>query len=611
MKSTEIRAGFLRFFEERGHRIVPSAPVIPHGDPTLLFTNAGMNQFKDVFLGTGTRDYVRAADTQKCIRVSGKHNDLEEVGRDTYHHTFFEMLGDWSFGDYYKKEAIEWAWELLTKVWGLEKKRLYATVFQDDDEAEELWKKGTDIDPTHVLRFGKKDNFWEMGDTGPCGPCSEIHIDLTPDLSGGNLVNAGDPRVMEIWNLVFIQHNRTRDGKLEDLPARHVDTGMGFERVCAVLQGKRSNYDTDVFMPIIDAIAKATERPYEGETDQVAMRVIADHARMLSFAIADGAIPGNDGRGYVLRRILRRAARFGRNLQMREPFIYRIPRAVADSMGKAFPEVVEKLPHIERVIKAEEESFNATLDRGLDIFESVVQRIGHSTMFPGEDAFKLYDTFGFPLDLTQLMASERGLTVDVGTFTELMEEQRGRAREAGKQEEAPDVTALTAKLADVADSMFVGYDHLETRARLARVIDGRFVALDQTPFYTQSGGQVDDTGFIRGEHFLAQVLDSFKQDKKIVHEVRILEGRPEEATGKEVEAMVDRPRRLNIQRNHSATHLLHEALRRVLGTHLQQQGSLVAPDRLRFDFNHFERVHPDQLRAIEEMVNGKIADRIP
>ncbi len=364
-------------------------------------------------------------------------------------------------------------------------------------------------------------------------------------------------------------------------------------------------------LPIIDAIAKVTERPYEGETNQVAMRVIADHARMLSFAIADGAIPGNDGRGYVLRRILRRAARFGRNLQMREPFIYRIPRAVADSMGKAFPEVVEKLPHIERVIKAEEESFDATLDRGLDIFETVVQRIGHSKMFPGEDAFKLYDTFGFPLDLTQLLANERGLSVDVGTFTELMEEQRTRAREAGKQEEAAGVADVVTKLGDVADSIFVGYERLETRARLTRVIDGRFISLDQTPFYAQSGGQVDDTGVVRGEHFLAEVLDSFKQDKKIIHEVRILEGHPEELTGKEVEAVVDRPRRLNIQRNHSATHLVHEALRRVLGTHLHQQGSLVAPDRLRFDFNHFERISSEELRAIDEIVNEKIAGSIP
>jgi alanyl-tRNA synthetase len=347
MTSRETRESFLGFFRERGHRIVPGAPVIPHGDPTLLFTNAGMNQFKDVFLGTGRREYVRAADTQKCIRVSGKHNDLEEVGRDTYHHTFFEMLGNWSFGDYYKREAIAWAWELLTGVWGLEKKRLYATVFETDDESLTLWKQVTDIDPAHVLRFGRKDNFWEMGETGPCGPCSEIHIDLTGDGSGKPLVNAGDPRVMEIWNLVFIQNNRNERGGLEPLPSRHVDTGMGFERVCAVLQGKDSNYDTDVFMPIIGAVAEKTGRPYAEERDRVAMRVIADHIRMLSFAIADGAIPGNDGRGYVLRRILRRAARFGRTLGMREPFIHAIAPAVARSMGDVFPEIVAQQAHIQ------------------------------------------------------------------------------------------------------------------------------------------------------------------------------------------------------------------------------------------------------------------------
>ena len=611
MTASEIRESFLQFFKDRGHRIVPSAPVIPHGDPTLLFTNAGMNQFKDVFLGTGRREYVRAADTQKCIRVSGKHNDLEEVGRDTYHHTFFEMLGNWSFGDYYKNEAIEWAWELLAKVWGLDKRRLYATVFETDTEAEALWKTVTDIDPSHVLRFGKKDNFWEMGDTGPCGPCSEIHIDLTPDLSGGNLVNAGDPRVMEIWNLVFIQHNRNEAGALEDLPARHVDTGMGFERVCAVLQGKSSNYDTDVFMPIIDAIAKRTGRPYASEPDRVAMRVIADHIRMLSFAIADGAIPGNDGRGYVLRRILRRAARFGRNLQMREPFIYSIAGAVVASMGKAFPELIDKQSHIEKVIKAEEESFNATLDRGLEIFESVIERIGHSTAFPGEDAFKLYDTFGFPLDLTELMAGERRLKVDVGRFTELMEEQRTRARESGKTGSVAGTFEAMSKLGEFSDSAFIGYDALETDAHVDRIVDGRFLSLDKTPFYVESGGQVDDIGVIAGPGFRAEVIDSFKQEKKIVHEIRIVEGDASKAAGATIHAVVDKPRRLNIQRNHSATHLVHEALRRVLGTHLHQQGSLVAPDRLRFDFNHFERIAPDRLRAIEEIVNMKIADAIP
>ncbi|HEX9006152.1 MAG TPA: alanine--tRNA ligase, partial [Bacteroidota bacterium] len=448
MKSRDIRAGFLRFFAERGHRIVPSAPVIPHGDPTLMFTNAGMNQFKDVFLGTGTRDYVRAADTQKCIRASGKHNDLDDVGRDTYHHTFFEMLGNWSFGDYYKREAIGWAWELLTGLWGLDKARLYATVYETDDEAAGLWKTATDIEPAHILRFGKKDNFWEMGDTGPCGPCSEIHIDLTDDGSGARLVNQGDPRVMEIWNLVFIQNNRTKEGTLEPLPARHVDTGMGFERITAVLQGKRSNYDTDIFTPILERIEQVTGRPYAGDADQVAMRVIADHIRMLTFAIADGAIPGNDGRGHVLRRILRRAARFGRTLEMHEPFLYRITGAVVESMGDVFPEIRENQPHIEQIIRGEEESFNTTLDRGLEIFASVLERMGHSTVFPGEDAFMLYDTYGFPIDLIELLARERGLTVDNATYNELLEEQKGRARAASKME-AEEVAGILNKLGDL------------------------------------------------------------------------------------------------------------------------------------------------------------------
>ncbi len=610
MTSSEIRSAFLRFFETRGHKIVSSAPVIPHGDPTLLFTNAGMNQFKDVFLGTGTREYARAADTQKCIRVSGKHNDLEEVGRDTYHHTFFEMLGNWSFGDYYKKEAIGWAWELLTGEWGLEKSRLYATVFETDQEAADIWRTQTDIDPAHIQRFGKKDNFWEMGDTGPCGPCSEIHIDLTPDRSGGALVNRGDPRVMEIWNLVFIQNNRTKDGTLEALPAKHVDTGMGFERISAVLQGKSSNYDTDVFTPIIERIAKITGRPYVQEPDQIAMRVIADHIRMLSFAIADGAIPGNDGRGYVLRRILRRAARFGRNLGMHEPFIFKAAAAVADAMGTVFPELVEKQGHIERVIKGEEESFNATLDRGLEIFSSVLDRVAKDKVFPGADAFKLYDTYGFPLDLTQMMAQERGISVDVNAFDVLMGEQRKRARDSGKME-AADVATILTKLDDLGDTRFVGYTETESNAHVQALIDDRYVSLDRTPFYVESGGQVDDTGFIRAKGAVAEVVDSFKLDKRIVHEIVMVEGSPAMLRSADVEAAVDRSRRMNIQRNHSATHLVHEALRRVLGTHLHQHGSLVAPDRLRFDFNHFERISPDQLRAIEEIVNEKIAAGIP
>jgi alanyl-tRNA synthetase len=609
MTSDEIRKSFLNFFEGKDHRIVPSAPVIPHGDPTLLFTNAGMNQFKDVFLGVGSREYVRAADTQKCIRVSGKHNDLEEVGRDTYHHTFFEMLGNWSFGDYYKKEAIAWAWELLTGVWKLDKRRLYATVYQSDEEAERLWRSETDIAEDHVLRFGKKDNFWEMGDTGPCGPCSEIHIDLTKDGSGASLVNAGDPRVMEIWNLVFIQHNRNEGGELEDLPEKHVDTGMGFERICAVLQGKKSNYDTDVFTPIIQAIEEKTGVSYAGERAQIAMRVIADHIRMLTFSIADGAIPGNEGRGYVLRRILRRAARFGRNLDMREPFIWNITSSVVKRMGAAFPEIVEKQQHIEKVIRAEEEGFGATLDRGLEIFESVVERIGHSTVFPGDDAFKLYDTYGFPLDLTELMAGERGLKVDVGGFTTLMEEQRDRSRKVTMPGEAatdihliPDLAALSP-----VEARFVGYERLRSETRVITA-NRNYLVLEESPFYAESGGQVGDTGSVNIGDRTLTVVDTKKENG--FHVLALAQPFPEGA-GTNVQASVDEPRRMNIQRNHSATHLVHEALRRVLGIHVHQQGSLVAPEYLRFDFPHFGKITPEEIRAIEDMVNSKIADHVP
>ncbi|HTK81745.1 MAG TPA: alanine--tRNA ligase [Bacteroidota bacterium] len=615
MTSTEIRTEFLNFFEERRHRIVPSAPVIPYDDPTLLFTNAGMNQFKDVFLGTGKRDYSRAADTQKCIRVSGKHNDLEEVGRDTYHHTFFEMLGNWSFGDYYKKEAIEWAWELLTKKWGLDKRRLYATVFETDEEAEELWKSLTDIDPSHVLRFGKKDNFWEMGETGPCGPCSEIHIDLTPDYSGGKLVNAGDPRVMEIWNLVFIQYNRDSGGTLTPLPAKHVDTGMGFERICAVLQGKKSNYDTDIFTPIIDHIAKLAGKVYKGSLDgqeDIAMRVIADHVRMLSFSIADGGIPSNEGRGYVMRRLLRRAARFGRTLEMHEPFIYKAVEAVVKSMGAQFPEIQEKQHHIERVIKGEEESFNATLDRGLEIFESVVEEIGHSKTFPGEDAFKLYDTYGFPLDMTEMMAKEKGLTVDGTRFVELMEEQKDRGRSARTDTDRTK-DMLNVSIGDHPTN-FVGYTRYECDSEIEslQLDDSRksaHLVLKATPFYTESGGQVGDTGIIRlssGNKAYHVVRVSKNKNGAVLHEVENFS----DADAKAIQAVVDIPRRHNIERNHSATHLMHEALRRVIGTHSHQQGSLVAPDHLRFDFNHFERITPGQLKAIEDIVNEKISQSI-
>ncbi|MGB5530865.1 MAG: alanine--tRNA ligase, partial [Ignavibacteriaceae bacterium] len=400
MNSNQIRKQFLDFFKGKEHKIVSSAPVVPFDDATLLFTNAGMNQFKDVFLETGRRDYKRAVDTQKCIRVSGKHNDLEEVGHDTYHHTFFEMLGNWSFGDYYKAEAIEWAWELLTEVWKLPKERLWATVYKDDDEAFELWKTKTDINPNHILKFGEKDNFWEMGETGPCGPCSEIHINIGDDFDNPEYVNAGTPECIEIWNLVFIQYNRDESGKLHDLPAKHVDTGMGFERVCAVLQKKNSNYDTDVFSPIIDEIVNIGGIKYEKEEDRIPIRVIADHIRALTFAIADGAVPGNEGRGYVLRRILRRAARYGRKINLDEPFLYKLVDVLSTTLGEVFPEIKEKKEYIKKVIKGEEESFNATLDRGIDLFEEIIVKLNkkNEKLIPGEDVFKLYDTFGFPID---------------------------------------------------------------------------------------------------------------------------------------------------------------------------------------------------------------------
>ncbi len=617
--SREIRNDFLKFFEERGHRIVPSAPVIPHGDPTLLFTNAGMNQFKDVFLGEGKRDYTRAADTQKCIRVSGKHNDLEEVGRDTYHHTFFEMLGNWSFGDYYKREAIQWAWELLTGVWNLPKERLWATVFTNDDEAFELWKEVTDIDPSHILRFGEKENFWEMGDTGPCGPCSEIHMDLTPDGDApADLVNADDPRVIEIWNLVFIQNNRNESGELEPLPATHVDTGMGFERICAALQCMQnnfkhppSNYDTDVFTPLISAISEMSGKVYKDDNDQIAMRVISDHVRALTFAIADGAIPSNEGRGYVLRRILRRAARFGRNLEMRDPFIYRLVEVLVKTMGDVFPEVIEQQQHIERVIKSEEEGFNATLDRGLEIFTEIVAILNkeNKKTIPGDDVFKLYDTYGFPVDLTALLARERGFTIDEEGFIKLMTQQRERSRDVKKtagQESRPSIT-IESSLLKPEQFKFTGYGNFESSAPVLHA-EKNLLVLEKSPFYAEAGGQVGDTGEIQINGETYRVVDTQRKENVSIH---ILEKPVEIPPGKEVTARVDKKRRIDIQRNHSATHIVHEALRQILGTHVQQQGSLVAPDRLRFDFPHFSKITPHELHDIEQMVNEKIKESIP
>ena len=614
MTSGEIREQFFSFFRNKGHRIVPSAPVVPFDDPTLLFTNAGMNQFKDVFLGTSTRDYKRAADTQKCIRVSGKHNDLEEVGHDTYHHTFFEMLGNWSFGDYYKAEAIEWAWELLTEVWKLPKERLWATVFRTDDEAYDLWKSKTDINPDHILRFEEKDNFWEMGETGPCGPCSEIHINLGNDFDNPKYVNAGIPECIEIWNLVFIQYNRDAAGNLTELPSKHVDTGMGFERVCAVLQKKNSNYDTDVFSPLIDEIVKVSKIKYDKEEDKIPMRVIADHTRALTFAIADGAVPGNEGRGYVLRRILRRAARYGRKLNLHKPFIYRLIDVLVKTMGDVFPEIKEKQEFIEKVIKAEEESFNATLDRGIELFEEVTAELKKKgkNVIPGVAVFKLYDTFGFPVDLTSVMAAEKGLTIDEDGFNTLMDKQKKKGKEAAKDKfasvniAAGDLSSF--EISEPVNTEFTGYDELKSEAKIIgykKENGNDLVVLNKTPFYVEAGGQIDDLGYLILETIPLNVIDVTKIDNKIVHVIENDKKKPV-STGKKVLAQVDEKRRWDIMRNHTATHFLHSALRNILGAHVHQAGSYVGPDRLRFDFSHFSKVEDAELKDIESLVNEEL-----
>ncbi len=619
MTSRQIRQQFLDFFKSKGHRIVHSSPVVPFDDPTLLFTNAGMNQFKDVFLGTGTREYKRAVDTQKCIRVSGKHNDLEEVGHDTYHHTLFEMLGNWSFGDYYKKEAIGWAWELLTEVWKLPKERLWATVYKDDDEALELWKSETDINPNHILKFAEKDNFWEMGETGPCGPCSEIHVNISDDLENAELVNAGSPECIEIWNLVFIQYNRDETGKLHELPAKHVDTGMGFERVCAVLQNKKSNYETDVFTPIIDAVVKLSKVKYDKEEDRIPMRVIADHIRALTFAIADGAVPGNDGRGYVLRRILRRAARYGRKINLKDPFLYKLVDVLAETMGDVFPEVVEKKDYVKKIIKAEEDSFNATLDRGIELFNEIVNKLNKQKIkvIPGEDVFKLYDTFGFPVDLTNVMAREINFGIDEDGFNKLMNEQKVRGREASKDKFASISVTLNDlsgfNLVDSNPTVFTGYDELQTKAKIIGMktdSENTFVILDKSPFYVESGGQTDDLGVLVVNSKSYDVVDVTKIENLVIHVINSANSSSLKI-GTEVFAEVDETRRWDIMRNHSVTHFLHKALRTVLGTHVQQAGSYVGPDRLRFDFTHFAKLTADEINQIEAMVNVNTRKNYP
>jgi len=622
--AAEVRSDFLDFFRSKQHHIVPSAPIIPQNDPTLLFTNAGMNQFKDVFLGTGTRPYRRAADTQKCLRVSGKHNDLEVVGRDTYHHTFFEMLGNWSFGDYFKKEAIGWAWELLTKIWGLPKDRLWATVFAGDekdhlpadDEAFQLWHTETDIVPDHILKFGRKDNFWEMGETGPCGPCSEIHIDLGPGTCNCShipdhqcQVNAGCSRFMEIWNLVFIQFNRQEDQSLVSLPAKHVDTGMGFERLLAVMQQKRSNYDTDLFAPILAKIAQLTGRQYQASDNpgDIAFRVIADHIRTLCSAFADGALPSNTGRGYVLRRILRRASRFGRqNLEMPEPFLFQLVDTVAEIYHHVFPEIQERKEHIKLLIQSEEESFSQMLTRGIRLFNEIVADVKKQgqSILPGEKVYRLYQQDGFPKDLVELMARDECLVIDEQGWTKAEQEHMDRSRgEKTGYEVSP------ALLEGLPSTKFLGYSTLECTSQIVKLLDNRFLILEQTPFYAEAGGQVGDIGVISGPSFKFKVTDTQKIGDIYVHFGEV-EEQDLTKMPKHVTATVDKERRHAIMANHTATHLLHYALREVLGKHVAQQGSVVLPDRLRFDISHPQKITDEELVKVEEIVNRLIYENL-
>ena len=626
MTSDQIRASFLDYFHQQEHVIVPSSSLIPADDPTLLFTNAGMNQFKDVFLGLGERSYKRAADTQKCIRVSGKHNDLEEVGYDGHHHTFFEMLGNWSFGDYYKREAISFAWELITEVWKIPKDKLWATIYLDDDEAEKMWIESTDLPVDRILRFDEKENFWEMGETGPCGPCSELFVDLgpeaDPDFKGEpkDGVNVSD-RFREFWNLVFIQYNRDENGKLHPLPDTHVDTGMGFERIVAIMQGVDSNYKTDVFKPLLDEIANLTNQEYVDGGGGVAHRVIADHIRCLTFAIGDGVMPSNEGRGYVMRRILRRAVLYGKKLGMSSPFIFNLVDTVVDRLGKVFPDVLPRQDFIKEIVKGEEHRFHQTLDRGLDILDGFLDQIGveGKSVLSGNRAFELYDTFGFPLDLTQVLANERDFSVDEDGFSESMETQRNRSRAAWKTagEVGYDSEILSEILKESGKTEFIGYQTNQTKAEITAIIhhgelvsaitegDEVSVVLNRTPFYGESGGQVGDTGTIVAENGRLDVLDTQKPTPDLlVHKCKVIDG---SFTPRIVaNAQVNRERRQKIALSHTATHILHNALRNVLGDHVSQAGSLVEPERLRFDFTHYEAVSSSQIREIEAFVNQKI-----
>ena len=623
LTAKEIRESFKQFFASKEHQIVPSAPMVVKGDPTLMFTNAGMNQFKDIILGNVPRKYPRVADSQKCLRVSGKHNDLEEVGHDTYHHTMFEMLGNWSFGDYFKKEAINWAWEYLVEVLKLNPERLYATVFEGspaegldrDNEAAGYWEQYLPKD--HILNGNKHDNFWEMGDTGPCGPCSEIHIDLRPaeeraKISGRDLVNHDHPQVIEIWNLVFMQFNRKADGSLEPLPAKVIDTGMGFERLCMALQGKTSNYDTDVFQPIIKVIAGMAGTTYGTDKQQdIAMRVIADHIRTIAFAITDGQLPSNAKAGYVIRRILRRAVRYGYTfLDRKEAFMYKLLPVLIETMGDAYPELIAQKTLIEKVIKEEEESFLRTLETGIRLLDKKMEetKAAGKTVLNGVDAFTLYDTYGFPLDLTELILRENGMEADIEEFNKAMQKQKERARNAAAIETGDWITLKEG------ECKFVGYDLFECEAEILRYRQIKQknkvlyqIVLDQTPFYAEMGGQVGDTGWLIADDEKIDVIDTKRENNLPVHLVAKL---PKDVTAT-FTAKINVKKRIQCECNHSATHLLHEALREVLGTHVEQKGSYVSPDSLRFDFSHFQKVTDEEIRKVEILVGEKIRANFP
>ena len=624
MTSREIRQQFLQFFERQQHKIVASAPIVVKNDPTLMFTNAGMNQFKDLFLGNKPVQYPRIADTQKCLRVSGKHNDLEEVGVDTYHHTMFEMLGNWSFGDYFKKESITWGWQLLTDIYKLDPSRLYVTVFEGDPsenlafdtDAYDVWKSM--ISEAHILRGNKKDNFWEMGDTGPCGPCSEIHYDMRGDaersaIDGATLVNTGDPQVIEIWNHVFIQFNRKADGSLEELPNKHVDTGMGFERLVRALQGKSSNYDTDVFTPLIRKVETLSGFQYgQDEKTDIAMRVISDHIRAVSFCIADGQLPSNNGAGYVVRRILRRAIRYGYSfLHLKKPFFNELVAVLAEQFRDVFPELEAQRDLVSRVIMEEERAFLRTLENGIKRLDDVTrsEQVKSAKIIPGAVAFELFDTYGFPLDLTMLIVREHGLDVDSAGFEAEMQKQKERSRQATGMETGDWMVLRDDKSVD-----FIGYDHLQSESRVVKMRSVKMknemqyqVVLNKTPFYAESGGQTGDTGTLSINTNIIRVLDTKKENDLIIHFTDQLP----ENTDAVVYAEVDARRRTDITYNHTATHLIHAALRQVLGSHVQQKGSYVGPDRLRFDFSHFSKVSDEELRRIEQIVNAKIRENIP